>query len=1075
VAVPDEPAQAHRQLCCAVVDADAGPDPKALTQIVGAASRRRAFAFCSSLDLRYKNQKPALWRVRRRSATKTLSRFARVTFSCVGRFQLAEQRRIETDWDAVSSQMLARCVYRDPTNSGTGVLEAQTTYTYDPVSRNLLTRTQTDPSNANLRSSTHTYCSALDVTNGATTGCAFVAQRRQLDGPRTDVVDTMKYIYRLSDDSGCASNGVCTYRKGDLWKVTNALNQITEYMSYDSAGRVLRMKDANGVLTDMTYHARGWLQSRIVRADPAGTANAGDAITALIYDNAGQISRVTGPDGAYLNYTYDDAQRLKVIADNLGNSITYTLDAEGHRIAENTRDPAPASTLTRTMGRMYDSLGRLQKLLNAQNAQTVFTYDANGNQDTVTDALNRVTDHNSDPLNRLIQSTDALLGSTQHRYDVRDNLTQVIDAKNLSTLYVYNGFSDLIQLTSPDTGSSSYTYDSAGNRKTQTDARLVVSTYSYDALNRLTGIVYPSATNNIAFSYDQNHTECPATPSSERFGIGRLTGFTDPSGSSKLCYDHHGNVVPKIAVVNSVTLTTRWIFNTADRVMQLVYPSGTIANYSRDTLGRISAISVTPAGGSAQPLISAVSYYPFGPVKQTTWANGATMQRIYDLNYWISSINASQASGLGLNFSLDAVGNVLNVSDSHGPKAAKNDYAYDPLYRLSQFSWTPLNGENFNYDAVGNRTGRALIPIGDSPVVTIPYDYLPTSHRLDAVDGVGRSYDPNGNTVKRDRNNATAPVFAFDERNRYTSVTQPGAQTSYRYNARGERVLKNVNSLSAASRSFAYDESGMLLMEGNASGSAIQEVIWLDTLPVGLLASGVLYHVHPDHLGTPRKVIQPSTNIAIWDWPLLGNPFDELAPNQDPDGNTIPFVFNLCFPGQYFDAETGLHYNYFRDYEPGTGRYVERDPIGLRGGVSTYGYVGGNPFRFIDLLGLTQCDIDFALRFARENETDQTIPDQVHPEDLDNAVGRTWHPKDPKNPTPGELDAGMQNLLLETIIHEGQHIDQPDHLWRLPQDDPERERSHRKIRQSALDKANKLREQFRNERANSEVSSCRCK
>jgi YD repeat-containing protein len=88
-------------------------------------------------------------------------------------------------------------------------------------------------------------------------------------------------------------------------------------------------------------------------------------------------------------------------------------------------------------------------------------------------------------------------------------------------------------------------------------------------------------------------------------------------------------------------------------------------------------------------------------------------------------------------------------------------------------------------------------------------------------------------------------VFAFDERNRYTSVTQGRAQTSYSYNARGERVLKNVNSLSAASRSFAYDESGMLLMEGNANGSAIQEYIWLDNLPVGLLSAGVLPHVNP--------------------------------------------------------------------------------------------------------------------------------------------------------------------------------------------------------------------------------------
>jgi len=106
-----------------------------------------------------------------------------------------------------------------------------------------------------------------------------------------------------------------------------------------------------------------------------------------------------------------------------------------------------------------------------------------------------------------------------------------------------------------------------------------------------------------------------------------------------------------------------------------------------------------------------------------------------------------------------------------------------------------------------------------------------------------------------------------------------------------------------------------------------------------------LHHIQPDHLGTPRKVIQTSNNTAIWNWPILGNAFGEAAP-------TGTITLNLRFPGQYFDAETGLNYNYFRDYEPGTGRYVESDPIGLRGGVSTYGYVGGNALAYLDPLGL---------------------------------------------------------------------------------------------------------------------------
>ncbi|PIV36172.1 MAG: type IV secretion protein Rhs, partial [Lysobacterales bacterium CG02_land_8_20_14_3_00_62_12] len=224
--------------------------------------------------------------------------------------------------------------------------------------------------------------------------------------------------------------------------------------------------------TSLSYHARGWLLTRSVRANTNGTPNATfDATTTLAYDNIGQVTRITQADGAYIAYVYDDAHRLTTISDNLGNSISYTLDAAGNRTAENTRDPS--NTLTRNLGRVYDSLGRLHKTLTAPSgpnpaAETVYTYDANGNQDTVTDALNRVTNNDTDPLNRLIQTTDALLGQTHYRYDARDNLLQVTDAMGLATQYSYNGLNDQTQLISPDTGTSTFTYDSAGNRATQT-------------------------------------------------------------------------------------------------------------------------------------------------------------------------------------------------------------------------------------------------------------------------------------------------------------------------------------------------------------------------------------------------------------------------------------------------------------------------------------------------------------------------------------------------------------------------------------------------------------------------------
>lgn len=118
--------------------------------------------------------------------------------------------------------------------------------------------------------------------------------------------------------------------------------------------------------------------------------------------------------------------------------------------------------------------------------------------------------------------------------------------------------------------------------------------------------------------------------------------------------------------------------------------------------------------------------------------------------------------------------------------------------------------------------------------------------------------------------------------------------------------------------------------------------------------SGVaqLYFIHTDHLNTPRMIADQS-QTTVWKWEQA-EPFGDSAPIEDPDGNSQNFEFNLRFPGQYFDKVTGLSYNYFRDYDPGIGRYVESDPIGLRGGPNTYAYVGNDPLSGVDPLGLVK-------------------------------------------------------------------------------------------------------------------------
>jgi RHS repeat-associated protein len=117
---------------------------------------------------------------------------------------------------------------------------------------------------------------------------------------------------------------------------------------------------------------------------------------------------------------------------------------------------------------------------------------------------------------------------------------------------------------------------------------------------------------------------------------------------------------------------------------------------------------------------------------------------------------------------------------------------------------------------------------------------------------------------------------------------------------------------------------------------------------------GTTSYVHTDQLGTPRAVTS-STGTVIWVWDFEGNPFGELASANDPDGNGVSTIQSLRFPGQYFDVESGMHHNYFRDYESSTGRYIESDPVGLRGGISIYSYAGAHPLTMVDPKGLKSC------------------------------------------------------------------------------------------------------------------------
>src|SRR6202789_4493936 len=184
---------------------------------------------------------------------------------------------------------------------------------------------------------------------------------------------------------------------------------------------------------------------------------------------------------------------------------------------------------------------------------------------------------------------------------------------------------------------------------------------------------------------------------------------------------------------------------------------------------------------------------------------------------------------------------------------------------------------------------------------------------------------------------------------------------SYLYNAFEQRVQKVASSTTTQQ---VYDRFGHLLEDANASGVVQKEYIWLDDLPVAMVddtgASPVVYFMHTDQLGTPQKITDASAQV-VWDGvydpfgnavslsALWGSPTQWGSFTWEP---TTPEAINLRFPGQYYDAETALNQNWFRDYDSTSGRYIQSDPIGLLSGVNTYGYVGGNPFVLADPRGL---------------------------------------------------------------------------------------------------------------------------
>jgi RHS repeat-associated protein len=688
---------------------------------------------------------------------------------------------------------------------------------------------------------------------------------------------------------------------GALTAIKNALNQTTQITQHLPGGWPQVIVDPNGVTTTLTYDARLRLLTSTL------STGAGPLTTSYADDPAGNLLKVTLPDHSALTNTYDAAHRLIGVADLFTDRIAYTLDAAGDRT--NIAVSNPGGTITQHHSAGFDALGRMLTDIGGVGQTTAYAYDSNGNALSITDPLVRLTQQSFDALNRVTRITNPAHGNTAISYDPHDRPLSVTDPNGNTTNFTYDGFGDVIQEVSPARGTTVYRYDADGDLMQKTDARGAVANSTYDALDRVTATTYPADTaENVAYSYDQ---------SGHGFGIGRLTSVTDATGTLSRTYDERGNVLTESRVRGSgasmVTLLTTYAYDGASRIVSITYPSGTAVAYTRDAMGRITAVTAQPHGAATPtPVLSTITYEPFGPPNALAYGNGVAESRGFDLDYRLTALSSTGVHPIqGLSYGYNAANDVLSITDAV-TSGNSQSFGYDVFDRLT--SATGGYGTlAYTYDANGNR-------LTENPAAPI------------TLDGIGSSIT----------------ALAFNQAGRLASTNAGTAQiTQYTYDAFGQRLAKLGNV--TGTTLFQYDVLGDLLEETNAQGGAQADYIYLNGRPVAEItpaSGGQLYFLHDDRLGTPQ-VATSASQAAVW----VGNyqPFGAL---NSAASQTASLGEDLRFPGQENDLETGLYHNGYRDYVPAWGRYSQSDPIGLAGGLGGYRYGGGNPLKRIDPAGL---------------------------------------------------------------------------------------------------------------------------
>ncbi len=454
--------------------------------------------------------------------------------------------------------------------------------------------------------------------------------------------------------------------------------------------------------------------------------------------------------------------------------------------------------------------------------------------------------------------------------------------------------------------------DKAGNVTKRTDARGVVTDYTWGALNRLTAVEYPSDSSlDATLTYDLT-TGCGTA------GIGRLCSVADASGTTTYEYNDLGQLTEvNEARTSGPTLITAYTYDLAGNVLTITLPSGRLVTYTRNANGLVSGVSGLVNAGSVQ-FASSVTYAPFGPVTGFTYGNSLTFSATYDQDY--NPTNRTVSTIYNNTYDTDDNGNITQTGST--------TYGYDALNRLN--SENPGSATTYTFDATSNRLTKVA---GSTTSTTVPA----TSNKISAVGGSSITYDSSGNYLT-----SGTSGYTWNAASQLATASVSGTPVgTYTYNASNQRTKKVAGGNTVQ---YVYGLNGLLYGEYTNAGVLIREYVYLNDVPLAQIDAGtpeVLTYLHPDHLDTPRYATNTG-GTQVW------------AANADAFGVGTPSgsaTVNLRMPGQYYDSESGLFYNWNRYYSPDIGRYISSDPIGLKAGLNTFNYASVSPVMYRDPTG----------------------------------------------------------------------------------------------------------------------------